>query len=120
MFQGVYLIWFLLPFMLTLLSGWALLKPVFKIEGREYAGDHFVQALFCWFAFAISIAIDQSFLVSILDLEDLEKTDPTIVLHWVLFPVVLVALAYVQKLFSSWLGKGQKDELSFGLARYKR
>jgi hypothetical protein len=110
MFQGVYLIWFLLPFALTLLSGWALLKPVFKIEGREYASDHFSQAIFCWIAFGLSVLIDQSFLVNILDLEDLDKTDPTIVVHWVLFPVILL----------SWVRKDEKDDLSFGLARYKR
>ena len=115
MFQGVYLIWMILPFMLVCLTCWAVLKPVFGTPGREYAMDYFKQAVFCIILLVLSIWIDQHFVVTVIDEND--ATSMNIVLHWMLYPLVLLIAAYANKLMGA---SAAHKELTYGMARYRR
>ncbi len=120
MFHGVYIIWFLLPLALLLLTGWALIKPFFGVAGREYAGDYFKQALFCLIGFFIALGIDMlSFDDFLLQLSG-ESKDAVQIVHWILYPVVLLVLAYLHRLYQKARGQDPNRFINEGLARYKR
>jgi hypothetical protein len=118
--QGVYVIWFFLPLALVLLSIWAVLKPVFGVAGKEYAGEYFQQAVFCLVCFALAVWLDQKFLVEDLDSGPVDGMDFLLVAHWLLFPAVLLGSSYLGRMLRNISGKDPKKELSYGLLRYKR
>ena len=120
MFQGVYIIWGLLPFALVALTFWALVKPLIGIVGREHPTDYFRQALFCCIGLALALWIDQTFFGAIVETNDFDPTDLTIVAHWLLYPIVLLVMSYLNKFYLGLTGRDRNKELSHGLARYKR
>lgn len=100
MFSILYVFWFLFPLTFFFLWIWSVLKPLFKVPGREDSKSYFSQFVFCLVGFWIAIAIDQtenfanlvdSLSYGMLDLK---------VARFLLYPVVLVLMAYIQKLFS--------------------
>jgi len=119
-FHPVYIVWALLPFALFCLSIWALVKPYFGVSGSEDSWDYFKQTFFCCLAFFIAIGIDQLPLDDYLGVLSEDPTSMVYVVHWILFPLVLVGMAYLYKVLKKALGKEKPDELSLGLARYKR
>ena len=116
MFHTVYVIWAILPLVLFALALWALAKPVFGVQGREYSGDYMKQALFCAVCLGIAIGIDAVYLNTLL--ESFDPEDQTAMIgHWVLYPGVLLAAAQL----SRWFGKKDREkELGYGLAKYRR
>ena len=120
MFHPVYLIWFLLPLSLLGLAGWAVAKPLFGVPGKEDAADYFKQGLFALAAFAIAIFLDRlSFDDLLLSFTEDSQAAVNIV-HWLLYPAVLLALANLNGLYKKWQGKDLASEATYGLARYKR
>jgi len=120
MFHTVYIVWFLLPLSLLLLTGWALIKPIFGVAGKEYAKDYFKVAMFTLIGFFIALGIDKlSFDDFVLQLSG-ESADAVKIVHWILYPVVLVVMAYLHKVYLKISGKDPSTHLKDGLARYKR
>ena len=120
MFHPVYLLWFLLPLFLLGLAAWAVMKPLFGVPGKEDASDYFKQGMFALFAFVIAIFLDRLSFDEVL-LSFTEDSQAVVnIVHWLLYPAVLLALAYANGLYKKWQGKDLASEASFGLARYKR
>lgn len=119
MFHPVYVIWFLLPLILFGLTFWAIVKPYFGVGGKEYAWDYCKQAIFALVAFFIAVGLDQLSIDEYLSFLSDDENGLVLVVHWVLYPAVLLGMAYLAKLLKR-SSKGTADELSFGLARYKR
>lgn len=120
MFHTVYLIWAILPLLLLGLAGWAVMKPVFGVPGKEDSRDYFKQALFCVVAFAIAVLIDRTFLNTILLNVVDEGDDTATIAHWLLYPLVLLLMAQGNRLVLFFQGKDRNKDLNYGLARYKR
>ena len=120
MFHPVYVIWFLLPFILFSLSIWALVKPYFGVAGKEDAWDYCKQAIFSLVGFGIAVGLDQLSIDEYLSFISDDETSIVYVVHWILYPAVLLGMAYLSKFLNRSNKNNTADELSFGLARYKR
>jgi len=106
MFNIVYLIWFLLPLAFFILWIWSLAKPYLKIPGREHTGNYFMQGVFCVVGLIISIVIDRTEVFeNLLESFSYEKLDLRIA-RWLLYPVVLVVLSFIQQ----FVAKARKKE----------
>lgn len=121
MFQTIYIFWGLLPLIFICLTIWGKTKRFFGAEGREDSGEAFKQALFTSIAFAIAIYLDQAFTLENGEYLSILGTEGEgMILHLTLFPIVLVGMAYLNKIFNKIRGTETKVDLSEGLARYRR
>ncbi|MCB0323144.1 MAG: hypothetical protein KDD69_06200 [Bdellovibrionales bacterium] len=94
----LYLIWLLLPLTFIGLALWAIAKPLFGVQGYESPKSYLGQALYCGFALAIAIGIDQTdFFVSAVESLSMGMLDIAVA-RWLLYPAVLLVLAYGQKI----------------------
>lgn len=99
MFHAVYVIWALLPLAFLLLTCWAVSKRFFGVSGREYPRSYLSQFFFCSTAFVVAIYLDQYFLEEAVEALTAGMLD-IIIARWLLFPGILVGMAWVQKLFT--------------------
>lgn len=120
MFHAIYVIWFLLPLLLLGLAAWAVLKPVFGVSGREDSGDYLKQGLFCLVGFGIALLIDSYSFDEFLLMMSADSQQAVQIVHWLLYPAVLLVMSYIHKLWQKSVGKDLATESNYGMARYKR
>ncbi len=119
MFPTIYIIWFLLPLALFGLSGWAVAKPLFGVAGKEDAGDYFKQGLFALFALFLAVLIDKIPFDETLLLLTADSEDLVTIIHWLIYPTVLLVLAQLGTAHRKWKGEDLASRASDGLARYR-
>ena len=96
----VYFFWSLIPVVFFLLAAWSVVKPYLKVAGREFGGNYLRQGLFCLGALAIALFIDrlevyENLLTNLSFWKfDLNK------MRWLLYPLILVALASAQQMMT--------------------
>ena len=98
MFTFLHCIWMLFPITFFFLAFWSWVKRVRGMAKQENYGEYFSQAIFCAVAVAISIGLDGEWLVSFSDTVTMGFVDVAFA-RFLLFPAVLVTLAYVTKPF---------------------
>lgn len=116
MFHAVYVIWALLPLVFLVLAGWAFSKRFFGVSGREYPSSYLSQFFFCLVAFVVSIYLDQYVLEDAVEALTAGMLD-IIIARWLLFPGILVGMAWVQKLVTK---KPEQLASKYTPARYGR
>lgn len=67
MYHGIYFVWGLLPFCFLCLYVWAIMKPWFRVPGRENPRQYFSQFLYTAICLALTIVFDQYYLESVFD-----------------------------------------------------
>lgn len=97
MFRIVYIFWALLPISLLALAFWALIKPYLGVSGKEPTKDYFTQGIFCLIGLAVAIYLDQVILDKFAQSIIFEYLNIQVV-SFLLYPAILCAAAYVQKL----------------------
>ncbi len=106
MFTATYFIWLLVPLAFFSFGIWSLIKPWFKVAGREFTGNYFKQGLFCLAAFFIAVWIDRhESYQALLESFSVGKFD-LLQVRWLLYPAILVLLAYMQQML-----KGKKERM---------
>jgi hypothetical protein len=92
----IYYIWILLPLVFLLLSLRAVYRRVAGIPRRESPVFFLAQAAFCFVALGLTWWIDTTIFPSIVDVISFGMFDVDVA-RWVLYPAVLVLLAYLQE-----------------------
>lgn len=121
MFQPVYVVWGLLPAIFVGLAVWTLLRPVFGIHGKESATPFLHTSIFTIFGFVLAIVLDHKLMGDDGSYPTFSGTESeAMILHWTLYPMILLALAYLNKAINRARGKDVPVNLREGLARYQR
>lgn len=94
MFQGIYVIWLLVPLFFVYSSLRAAIRKSLKRPGREYPGEFLNQAVFTAIALGVAIGIDQTVFEDIITLVGFDLVNVNVA-RWLLYPAVLVLLAYL-------------------------
>ena len=93
----LYIFWLLLPVGLISMGIWAVVKPYLGVRGSEAAKPYLVQGLYCLFAFGLAVLIDQTtWFEETINAYSFSWFNISIA-RWLLYPGVLVGLAYIQK-----------------------
>ncbi len=99
MFEPRYIFWILLPLCFLALSIWAVLKRLSKhSHGRESAREHLNQGFFCLAALLVSVVIDRLLLETYINTAGF-GAEQIAIFRWLLYPIVLVALAHINTYF---------------------
>lgn len=103
-FRGVYVLWFLLPFIYGCLTIWALMRPYFKVSGQEKVRTYSGGFLYTAICFAIAIFLDQLGIINplaqFLGGQGYNTEDSQVnIIRFLIFPLVLVVGAQLQQLF---------------------
>lgn len=93
----IYYIWILLPLAFIFLTFRAYFRKWTGDQKRENPKVLLSQAIFCSIALVLTRVIDNTIFPSIIEMISFEMFDVEIA-RWVLYPVILVALAYLQDL----------------------
>ena len=99
-------IWGLFPLTLLLLWIWAILKPFFKVPGKERPSEYFNQFIFSAVTFAIAIAIDLKIYPQLSESFGLAEIDQGFS-EILIYPAVLLIIATIH---SSVVDKKKKKD----------
>ena len=109
MFNALYIFWGLFPLTLFFFAGKAVYRRVFKIHGREFASEYLSQAIFCSIALALAIYLDQTVFEEFILAATIGGIVDIRILRFLLYPAILVALSYLQRILMS---EGKKERRS--------
>lgn len=98
MFQGIYVVWLLVPVFFVYASLRAAIRRWMKRPGREYPGEFFSQAVFTAIGLGIAIGIDQTVFEEFISLVSFDLVNVSVA-RWLLYPAVLVLLAHLNGYF---------------------